>query len=582
MTRSCSLVSSALLLTVCLIALAGCQAGAQSDSAQSGSASPDRAEAVPGELPTPYPDRIALTWSEDPATSLSVTWRTDLSVDAAVAQVALAKAEPSFYTEAETVEASTELLDLSEIEDEHVTAHYHSATFSGLQPDTLYAYRVGDGERWSEWFHARTAADTPEPMSFIYFGDAQNNLRSHWSRAIRAAYQHAPDVRFMVHAGDLVNGAHRNVEWGEWHQAGGFLQAMLPSVPVPGNHEYESTSSETVIDTFAVVAEHMAGAMQGMVMSSTPRLPMATFSAERENTSGDPADIAGTWRFTAAGTEGQLTITGSTPSYNGRLVGPDDTELPVTSVTTSGDSVTVEFLMEVDADPSELSRHWRPGFTLPLNGPAGLEESTYYIDIQGVRIIGLNSPAALGSPQALQEQTEWLRRVLEENPSKWTVATFHHPIFSSSEGRDNPATRAAWKPLFDEHRVDLVLQGHDHTYARGRAKNLTRGVNTRSPVGGTVYVNSVSGAKMYELKPDEWDGYEPVDLARSAENTQLFQVIRVDGDTLHFRAYTVTGELYDAFELVKEAPDAPSRFNALIDPDAAAHTHDNTIPYERP
>jgi len=127
-----------------------------------------------------------------------------------------------------------------------------------------------------------------------------------------------------------------------------------------------------------------------------------------------------------------------------------------------------------------------------------------------------------------------------------------------------------------------VLQGHDHTYARGRAKNLTRGVNTRSPVGGTVYVNSVSGAKMYELKPDEWDGYEPVDLARSAENTQLFQVIRVDGDTLHFRAYTVTGELYDAFELVKEAPDAPSRFNALIDPDAAAHTHDNTIPYERP
>ena len=587
MARSWFLVSSAVLLTVCFVVLAGCRAGAQSGSAPSGSdpsgsASPDRAAAIPGELPTPYPDRIALTWSEDPATSLSVTWRTDPSVDEAVAQVALAKAEPSFYTEAQTVEAATELLDLSKVEGEHVTAHYHSTTFTGLQPDTLYAYRVGDGERWSEWFHARTASDQPEPMSFLYFGDAQNNLRSHWSRAIRAAYQHAPDARFMVHAGDLVNNAHRNIEWGEWHQASGFIQAMLPSVLVPGNHEYESTSTETVVDTFAVVAEHMAGTMDGTVMSSPPRLPMATFSAEREGTREDPADIAGTWRFTAAGIEGQLTITGSAPSYDGRLVGPDDTELPVTSVTASGDSVTVEFLMEVDADPSELSRHWQPGFTLPLNGPPGLEESTYYIDIQGVRIIGLNSPAALGSPQALQAQTEWLRGVLEENPSKWTVATFHHPIFSSSEGRDNPATRAAWAPLFDEYHVDLVLQGHDHTYARGQAENLTQGVNARSPVGGTVYVNSVSGAKMYALKPDEWDAYEPVDMARAAENTQLFQVIRVDGDTLRFRAYTVTGELYDAFELVKEASDAPSRFTALMDSGAVARTHDNTIPYERP
>jgi hypothetical protein len=38
----------------------------------------------------------------------------------------------------------------------------------------MYAYRVGDGTHWSEWFHARTAANEPEPFSYIYFGDAQN------------------------------------------------------------------------------------------------------------------------------------------------------------------------------------------------------------------------------------------------------------------------------------------------------------------------------------------------------------------------------------------------------------------------
>ena len=45
-------------------------------------------------------------------------------------------------------------------------------------------YRVGDGVNWSEWFHFRTASDRPEPFSFIYFGDAQTDLKSLWSRVI--------------------------------------------------------------------------------------------------------------------------------------------------------------------------------------------------------------------------------------------------------------------------------------------------------------------------------------------------------------------------------------------------------------
>lgn len=517
----------------------------------------------PGELPSPFPDRVTLTWSDDPATTLSVTWRTDDSIASSVAEIAVATADPEFGSAAFSVEAETQPLDITGVEHENVAAHYHAATFSELDPETLYAYRVGDGERWSEWFHARTAAASDKPLSFIYFGDAQNDIRSRWSRAIRAAYQKAPDASFMVHAGDLINRAHRNLEWGEWHEAGGFIQSMLPSLPVPGNHEYESTSTETVIDTFAVVAEHMDGAMEGMVMSSTPRLPIATFSAQLEAATENPADPVGTWQFTAGGTEGELTITGSAPSFQGQLVGPEDTELPVTSVTASGDSVTVEFLMEVDAGSSELSRHWRPGFTLPLNGAPGFDETTYYLDIQGVRIIGLDSTPALSDPGALQTQTEWLRRVLEENPSKWTVATFHHPIFSSSEGRDNLATREAWKPLFDEYNVDLVLQGHDHTYARGIAQNLAQGVNARSPMGGTVYVNSVSGPKMYNLKADAWDAYEPITLDKSAERTQLFQVIQVDGDVLQFHAYTVTGDEFDAFELQKAEAGEPATFRLL-------------------
>ncbi len=439
------------------------------------------AHAAPGELPTPYPDRIALTWSADPASSLSVTWRTDTTVTASFAQVAVATAEPSFFTRAETVEAATEVLDLSHIEDEYVVAHYHSATFTGLRSDTLYAYRVGDGMRWSEWFHARTADSEPKPMSFLYFGDAQNGIRSHWSRAIRAAYSEAPDALFAIHAGDLVGGAHNNIEWGQWHQAGGFIHSMLPSLPVPGNHEYDEFTEE-----------------------------------------------------------------------------------------------------EGDLDVQHLSAHWRPGFTLPMNGAEDFKESTYFLDIQGLRVIGLDSEPATEDARALAVQTAWLDSVLTNNTNRWTIATFHHPIFSSGEGRDNPNLRATWKPLFDKHRVDLVLQGHDHTYARGRAENVAEGVNVRSPLGGTVYVNSVSGAKMYTISPGRWENYYgSVEMERAAENTQLFQVLRIDGDTLRFKAYTVTGELYDAFDLVKGQGNAPNAFIERVPRDTPERTHENTIPYAR-
>ena len=136
-----------------------------------------------------------------------------------------------------------------------------------------------------------------------------------------------------------------------------------------------------------------------------------------------------------------------------------------------------------------------------------------------------------------------MEKTLQDNPNKWTIITFHHPVFSASEGRDNADQRKAWKPLFDKYAVDLVLQGHDHTYARGN--NIGSGVSVRDTTMGTVYVVSVSGPKQYRLGKDRW-------MTRGGENTQLYQVITVSGDTLHYRAMTAVGELYDAFELVKQ------------------------------
>ena len=407
-------------------------------------------EKVPEEVtyrPTANPDRIILTWVGDPSISQAVTWRTDTSVARALAQFTLADDGPKFASAAREVTASTQPFtsDLG-------CAHYHSVNMDGLSPKTKYVYRVGDGTNWSEWIHFTTASDKPEPFLFVYFGDAQNDLKSHWSRVVREAYSDAPKAAFMLHAGDLVNQANRDAEWGEWFYASGFIHRMVPCIATPGNHEYfkEKCGSE------------------------------------------------------------------------------EDSE-----------------------EPRKLSRHWRPTFAFPENGPRDFEESVYWIDYQGVRIVSLNSN------EDHKSQVQWLECVLEENPNSWTIVTFHHPIYSSKEGRDNPEQRALWQPVFDRHRVDLVLQGHDHTYARSQLmafENLPTGVATRSAEAGTLYVVSVSGPKMYEL------GRRPF-MRRAAENTQLYQIIAVNGDQLRYEARTATGQLYDAFTLKKR----PGQVNQLID-----------------
>ena len=120
--------------------------------------------------------------------------------------------------------------------------------------------------------------------------------------------------------------------------------------------------------------------------------------------------------------------------------------------------------------------------------------------------------------------------------------------------------------MFDKYAVVFVLQGHDHTSARTQRmvgdRNVTAGATARSETGGTMYVVSVSGPKMYDLGRQEF-------MRRAAEDTQLYQVIHVDRDELRYEARTAIGTLYDAFtlrkrdgqpnELIEQAPDTPER-----------------------
>jgi predicted phosphodiesterase len=74
---------------------------------------------------------------------------------------------------------------------------------------------------------------------------------------------------------------------------------------------------------------------------------------------------------------------------------------------------------------------------------------------------------ALDSNYMSKEQVAWLQKELAASDSKWKIAFFHHPIYSSGEKHGSDETiRQQIEPLFVKHGVDVVFTGHEHFYER--------------------------------------------------------------------------------------------------------------------
>lgn len=201
-----------------------------------------------------------------------------------------------------------------------------------------------------------------------------------------------------------------------------------------------------------------------------------------------------------------------------------------------------------DAGGRRLGPLWPVQFTLPGNGVSSgpAQPTSYYTDFQGVRFIVLDGTAALDLG-ALDDQTRWLDATLAASPARWNIVVQHQPVYTCARPRDTEALKAAWAPIYRARRVDLVLQGHDHCYSRLSDPDGAQAGRASRAAGepqGPVYLVSVAGSKMYGL--NDRSGEQP---DRVAADTQLYQTIDVTSDRLVFRAYTATGELYDAFDL---------------------------------
>ena len=100
------------------------------------------------------------------------------------------------------------------------------------------------------------------------------------------------------------------------------------------------------------------------------------------------------------------------------------------------------------------------------------------------------------------------------------MLVYHHSIYSPADhakDADNKVRRVDFPTTFSNLGVDLVLQGHDHSYSRSYLiKNGAKADPTEQPgaadvypgPGGVLYVtaNSASGSKYYDITAPDSSG----------------------------------------------------------------------------
>lgn len=364
------------------------------------------------------PDHLLLTWSDDPAHSMDVQWRTTNTVPDGSVKYWIQGTKDTLRAAADKYLMEDRMLQ----NDRYINRY--TAKLRSLQSGTTYEYIVGsNGEGWSATQHFSTARSSASPYSFIWFGDVHNS--EVWGKLIQKSEKKHPENDFYFIAGDLVNtGLHRD-DWDKLFEYAGSTIARKPLLAVPGNH--------------------------------------------------DSQDGLGAWMY-----EEMLSLPSNSPSKE-------------------------------------------------------MEGRTYAFNYQNSLFLMIDATFPL------KDQTEWIDRQLAESDATWKMAVFHFPPYNAVSPYHNIISE--WVPLFDKHKVDMVMGGHFHYYMR--SKPLRGGEVMPSPKEGTLYLISIGTTG--KNKDLEKEPYAEVQFA--AEH--LYQHVTVDGKSLSYKAYDFDGNVVDQFRLEK-------------------------------
>jgi len=160
-------------------------------------------------------------------TEATISWKTDVPANGRVDYAIEADYLSRGYGGSVTTEEETLL---------------HHVRLTGLMPGRTYHYQVTAGRNVTQDYHFRTFPETGKPVTFIVYGDSQEQLpdftqlERHRLVADRVAEQEK-DALFLLHVGDTVGDPNNPEEWDRFFESGRAMLGNLTICLITGNHE---------------------------------------------------------------------------------------------------------------------------------------------------------------------------------------------------------------------------------------------------------------------------------------------------------------------------------------------------------
>jgi predicted phosphodiesterase len=169
-----------------------------------------------------FPRGIHLSWQSDPATTMTVMWRSEPGAEGSV--------EYGIESEyAHSIESESYNYKFGRTE-----VCWHTAEITGLEANTIYHYRVKTSEPWESedhTFKTALAKGDDKPFKFVTFCDVQGGYEN-FEKAIELIKKENPDL--LLYLGDFTT-SETQMDYDRWFECGEDIFAEVPLLAVRGN-----------------------------------------------------------------------------------------------------------------------------------------------------------------------------------------------------------------------------------------------------------------------------------------------------------------------------------------------------------
>lgn len=151
------------------------------------------------------------------------------------------------------------------------------------------------------------------------------------------------------------------------------------------------------------------------------------------------------------------------------------------------------------------------------------------------------------------KQYQWLDEQLTASKATWKFVCHHHPPYSSDENdygdlwKTNRSSRGDVRarvlvPLYEEHNVDVVWNGHIHSYERTWPIRNNKAVTDTSP----FYMITGGGGGGLET-PGPFRPY----FQNYVRRGHHYVMVHINQNVFEMRSFALNGQMFDAFRIEK-------------------------------